>query len=552
MVFTLLSIRWLTFKNALLRSTPQERKRARAGLLVSAMIVVGIGWLSYAFFDPFVGLSFGDPAMQSVLSGLPAFAFFSAFWMLLLSAVTVGIQTFYLNQELTLLLSAPASPRAIFGAKFVEATLANATLFLTIGAPVLLAYSFARGYITPPYIIYLVLSLIAFAALPTGLGVLLSFLLMRVLPANRTRDLLAAIGIAAFAAVYFALSISVKRVSDSDLSAMRHGTAWIATVLAKPLFRHGPWAWAGDVLSGNPAYGPAEHWQRIGLLWMVAAAAILLTARVAQWMHWRGWATAQETALSASSAAPVGQGWERRLTLLPGPMRAVFLKDLRSLRRDMRQLSMLFIPIAVIAVFLVNVTQTPQFRRFEPVLLVQTLFLILAPISLRLAMSGFVTENRAVWLMLSAPNDPATILSGKFLYSYALSLPLAAVATASYGALTEMTWIQGSASLGLMLCAVAGFCGIGVGASAYFADFSSDNPRFTVSTGGRLVTFGFQLGFLGLLFVVTAAAWALCRGMGFAPGPVYLAAGLLVLMMSAAFVTFPLALGAGRLRRLEW
>jgi hypothetical protein len=174
MVLTLLSVRWLSLRNSLLRSDRRERRRARMSALVTAAVVFGVGLLAYTFFEPFVSFGTSDRSMREALTGLPSFVFFSAFWMLMLSAVTVGIQTFYLNHELPLLLATPTSTRAIFGAKFAEATVANAGLFVTIGAPLLLAYGFARGTVTPPFILHVLLVLLAYAALPTGLGLLLS------------------------------------------------------------------------------------------------------------------------------------------------------------------------------------------------------------------------------------------------------------------------------------------------------------------------------------------------------------------------------------------
>lgn len=544
-VLALLSVPWRQFRNTLLRSTAAERRRALRNLLSTALIVVMIGTLSYGFLDPFVQLSHESASLRFSLTRLPAMAFFSAFWMLLLSAVTIGIQIFYLSQELPLLLSTPIPPRCVFYAKFVEATAANASLFVTIGAPVLLAYSFARGYITPPYIIYLALVLVAFSALPTGLGILFSFLLMRALPPSRVRDLLAAIGIAAFAAIYFTLSISMRRWGE--MSSVQQGAGRLAALLDAPIFQTGPWAWAGDVLSGD--FRTAENWYRIGLLWLVAVAGIAITAQVAQWVHWRGWTSAQETHVAAGTTVPIGEGWERRFRLLPGPMRAVFLKDLRSLRRDMRQLSMLFIPIAVVAVFLFNVTQEQSTRQIPPLVFVLMLFLILAPVSLRLATSGFVTENRAMWVVMTAPNDPSTVLAGKFLYAYVLSLPLALVATLLYGMSVAMSNGEMLVSLGLLGCAVAGFCGIGVGTSAYFSDFTADNPRLTVSAAGRLVIFLIQLGYLILLAAVTILAWIFRF---YAPAAIGMTAAAVVVLVSGAFVLFPLGLGARRLRGLEW
>ena len=547
MISCLIRARLRMLRNVLLRASRQERARARTGLLLSSLMVFLIGFMAYGFANPFVELAIAEPAMQVVLDRLPAALFFAAFWMLLLSAVTVSIQTFYLNQEMTLLLSAPIPARAVFLAKFVEATLANAGLFVSVAAPGLFAYSLARGDITMPFILHLAIVLVAFAALPTALGVLLSFLLMRVLPPGRTRDLLAALGIMAFAAVYFALSMSVGRTGDAI--SIRQDTRHLAATLSQPVFLHGPWAWAGDVFNGTRT--ATEAWQAAGFLALLAAASIAAAAALAQRIHWRGWAAAQE---AHTAAKPLGAGddrWENRLAFLPGPMRAVLLKDLRSLRRDMRQLSLLFIPIAVVAVYLVNVTQV-QLKHVPPVMLVFGLLPILAMIALRLAMSGFVTENRAIWVMMAAPNDPAAVLAGKFLYAFALSLPLAWVTTGLYGLLKGLSGPESIAGLVLALCAIAGFCGIGVGASAVFSDFTSENPRFTISAGGRLATFGFQMAYMVLLLAAAGLGIAAARA-GLAPAPAaYAAAAGVIGAVSLAFVVVPLMVGASRLRRLEW
>lgn len=550
MLHTLLSVRVAYWKNSLCRGTAQERRRAQGGLFACLVIIVGIGLFAYAFLAPFVELSYQSPAMQKALERLPAFACFAAFWMLLVSGVTVGIQTFYLQSDLSLLLSAPISPRAIFAAKFVEATLTNAALSFTLGAPVLLAYSFARGTITPPFLLHLLLLLIAYATLPTALGVLFAFLLMRVLPANRTRDLLAALGILVFAGGYFAVSIAVSRLNNT--SALQHGIEHLAATLDSPAFHLGVWAWAGDILSG--AARGNGLWLRLGWLWLVAGGTILLTAGAAQAVYWRGWTNAQESGSRVRIClGGTGNGWEQRLARLPGPLRAVFLKDMRSLGRDMRQLSLLFIPVAVIAVFLFNITQSPLLasRRLPTLMLVLSLFLILAPISLRLAMSGFVTENQAVWLMLAAPNDPAAMLFGKFLYTYLLSLPLAVAATVLCGLIQRVSVGETLLNLLLVLCAMASFCGIGVGASAFFSDFRTDNPRFTISAVGRLCTVLGQIGYLLLLGVVAVVGAVLLR-QGIAASAVIGGGAAVILVLSALAVFGSLEWGARRLRRMEW
>lgn len=548
MIATLLSVRWRTLRNGLAHGEARERRRAALGLVWSAGLIVLAGVLAYQFFEPFVAMAHSEPGMQVVLERLPSFATFGVFWMLMLSALTVGIQTFYLNQEMGLLLASPAKPRAVFCAKFLEATITNTALFLTIGAPVLLAYGLARGSISSPYLLYVVLVLVPYCAIPTGIGVVLSILLMRVLPAHRSRDLLAALGIAFFACLYVVLSVGAQRLDDS--SALRQTTDFLAILMNQQIFQKGPWDWAGRVLNGELT--GAAAWRAIGLLWLMGIGVVVVTSETARWLHWRGWAAAQESPQPKRAVRSVGAGLERRLRLLPGPLRGVLLKDLRSLWRDMRQLSLFFIPLAVIAVFLVNVRTTPRLDRVPSELLAQTLYPVLAMIAMRLSMSGFVGENRALWLFLSSPNDTLWLIAGKFLYAFTLGLPLSLAATMIYGLLRSIGGSEWALNLGLVTCAVAGFSGIGVGASAMLSDFRNEQARFTLSPGGRLITFFIQMGYLLVISAITVAAWALVEVARMPGGVVYLAAGSLVVVVSAMAVGLPMLLAARRLRGMEW
>jgi len=551
MILPLLTARLRMLRNSLLRADARDRRRARSGILVSLVIVVALGMMSYSFFEPFVELARTDRSMAVVLVRTPAFAFFSAFWMLLISAITVGIQVLYLNPEMNLLLAAPVRPRTVFAAKFLEATAANATLFLTIGAPLLLAYGLAHGYITQMYVVYLALTLTAFCALPTCLGLLLTQLLMRALPAGRTRDFLGAAGIAVFALVYVAMSLSVRSVGDN--AAIRQWTAQAAEVLSSPILYAGPWAWAGDVFAGR--LSAEEIWARIAALWALAAISIGITSAVAERIFWPGWSATQEAATrrpGAASSASTG-AWERRLRLIPPPVRAVLLKDLRCLKRDIRQLSLFMIPLAVVVVFLINVQHSPRMSDLPAGLLAFTIYPILAMISMRLAMSGIVTENRAMWLMMAAPNDATTVLGGKLLYACGLSLPVSVGATVLYGLMRG--GMAGAEWAGLLLhvtAATVGFSGIGVGTSAYFSDFQADNPRFTISGGARMITFLLQMAYLVVLAVAAALGYALTVWRVVPESIGALASVLVAVAATVPVVTVTLAIGARRLRQLEW
>lgn len=561
MLFTLLSVRWLTFRNTLFRAERKERGRARRALLFSAFVVCGLGVMAYGAFAPLAELALQNTTVHVMLSRLPAFGLFTAFWLLLLSAVTVGLQTLYLNQEMPLLLSLPVSPRSVFIAKFIEATITNALFFLTLGVPLFLAYGLARGLLSPEYLLRLFVTLIAFSALPTGLGVLAAILLMRVLPAGRLRDMLAACGITAFSVLYFVFSTSATRLQHASTEEIQQGAGRLLRLLESRSFKHSPWGWGGEILSGD--YSAMETWGRLGLLWSAAVLAVAVCIWAAESLHYRGWSLGQEIGSLEGMRRRRREGERRRggdrershvlpLRLLPPPIRAVMQKDFLSLLRDMRQLSYMLIPAVVIAYFLNNMRETDSLQQLPPTLFVQVLLFLLSPIALRMAMAAFVAENRAFWLMLTAPNDPTRILTGKFFYACTLSFPLAILATVGYGAILHIAAGQLLLCLLFVLCAMAGFCGIGVGVCAVFADLGGENPRYPLTSGGRLAIFGIQMGYLLLLALVTGGAWLLGHLVGISGALVIGGAGLLVVALSVGFVLLPLQAGARRLRQMEW
>jgi hypothetical protein len=555
MIRLLIWARFRSFWNGLTRTDRAIKGRARRAILFTILVGVAVGFLGYGFIEPFAAAAGDDPAIRLLLARAPALGLFSAFWLLVLSGVTAGIQTFYLNPEIGLLLSAPTRPASLVAAKLIEATLANAALFLSTAAPLLLAYGLALDRITAGYVITLAVLLLAFSVLPTGIGVLTSMILMRILPAGRTRDALAAAGVALFALAYFALSTGVTRIQRADPVALRGAADRLLTTASSPLLRHGPWAWAGDVLAGLP---PVESLLRIGALVVLACVSVTLCSALARPLFFAGWSAAQE----ADSGATVSLRPQRLrmlagpvsslAALLPPPVRAVFVKDILSMTRDMRQLSMLFIPVAVIGVFIANLHGSPPASEFGALLFIQTLLVILAPVSLRIALAAYVAENRAFWLIMEAPNPPTTSLLGKYAFACVLSLPIGLLAAGAYAWVANLTGVELLISLCVVMSGLLAFCGIGIGASARFCDFAADNARFTMTSGGRMLVLGIQLVFLAGLGALNVASWAIIRFGGIAPLAVMIAQAAAGLLMAVCCVWVMLGWGAARLRKLEW
>ena len=559
MVALLLRPRLRGFLNAFTRTSARERGKAWRGLLGSLLVSVAVGMTAFSILDSLAEAAETDSMVRLLLDKAPSLGLFSAFWLLILSGVTVGIQTFYQNAEMGLLLASPLRTPSIFMAKLVEATITNATLFLVTAVPMLLVYASVLHRLNLTYLLNTLLVLAAFSALPTGLGVLASMLLMRILPAGRMREALAAAGVALFAVIYFFFTSSIGHMRTVDAPAFRRSSERLIQLASRPSLNHGPWSWAGETLAGDLPTSAA--WLRIGMLWSVAAMSTGVCAAAASRLFFAGWSASQEADSGSNlegaqeeskSARPVRGPFVALGKTLPQPVRAVYVKDMTTLRRDMRQLSMLFIPIAVVAVFLSNARSTFNDQQLGSMLFVQTLLVILAPISLRLALSAYIAENRAFWIVMGAPNATITALTGKFVFACALSLPLSLIAAGLYAWLTHLQLSELLVCLLLVACVAAAFAGIGVGASARFCDFSADNARFTITTGGRMAIFGIQIAFMILIGLLNAVSWALVQYAHLQVLPVMLVESLITAALSAGCVALMLTWGAARLKKLEW
>jgi len=93
---------------------------------------------------------------------------------------------------------------------------------------------------------------------------------------------------------------------------------------------------------------------------------------------------------------------------------------------------------------------------------------------------------------------------------------------------------------------------LGIGISAFFADFKAETPHLTVSTHGRLLCMALQILYVTLGGLLGAGAWLLIRALGLSPFWCGLGAALGFAGATTAFVILSIFAGAKRLQRIEW
>ena len=182
-----------------------NRARTDEARLFKALLLgfVGLFFWTFTFLVIFRMLLYfrGTQGIGDLLAGkLLAVAFLTFFSILLLSNVITALSTFFLSDDLELVIAAPIDPVKVYGARLAETILDSSWMVALMAVPLLAAYGviYAAG---PFYYLLATLTMAAFLVVPAVIGTGVTLLLVNVFPARRARDLLALMGLFAAAGV---------------------------------------------------------------------------------------------------------------------------------------------------------------------------------------------------------------------------------------------------------------------------------------------------------------------------------------------------------------
>jgi ABC-2 type transport system permease protein len=262
---------------------------------------------------------------------------------------------------------------------------------------------------------------------------------VRIFPARRVAELLGFIG----AILSFVCSQSGNLARFNDFSGQQ------ATQVLNLVTRFNqPWsplAWAGR---GLVDLGSGHWWSGIGfsvLALGVALGVFGVALTLSEKLYYSGWASMQarqqKKKAQKKAQAEVSKPWTALAErIVPPEIRAIFVKDLLSLRRDLRNMSQLVTPLIFGIVygilFLRNGGQLPAGRGEAPRFFME----ILKNLSLygnvaislfvgwmlvaRLGMTAFSMEGKNYWLLKSAPISAGQMIASKFMVAYLPSLAM--------------------------------------------------------------------------------------------------------------------------------
>jgi ABC-2 type transport system permease protein len=214
--------------------------------------------------------------------------------LLVFSAFITALSSFYLSRDLSLLMAAPVDRESVFWARSTQSLVSSAWMPVAFLVPVFVAF----GYAFKAGALYYVL--IVPVALPVAMTAgffsqTLVILLVNVLPARRTRDIVSLLGLFGFAALYmvFRLLRPEQLVNPESFRSVAGYLASLQTPTS-PMF---PTTWAQDLLwpllGGNPADYRIIY---LVLLWVMAGVAGVISSYAAHFLYWQGYNKSQEGA----------------------------------------------------------------------------------------------------------------------------------------------------------------------------------------------------------------------------------------------------------------
>ncbi len=452
------------------------------GLIVALTIFLGSFWLAWKL-DEYAEL--GDYLLRVGLSWL--FLTFLSF--LAFSGVVTALSTFFLSDDLRLVLAAPVAARRVFHARFAR-TLGQASWMVVVFlVPLLGGVGMARCA-PPAFYLTAVAAVVPFAVIPVALGTAVTLLLVNVFPARRARDILMLMGLLFGASIVILLRY-IRPERLMRVESLPDITDFFGTIQS-PVTPLLPSFWAGETLFASLQGG--RDLLHLAALWTTAFALTLLVASAYERWHFSGFSNAQEARKARFTRF---RGFDRLASRLPlSPVRRhLLVKDVKVFLRDVSQWSQLLLLLALVLVYLYNfrVLDLDRVPYMSGVIKNVYAFVnlgmagfVMATVAVRFVFPAVSAEGAAFWIIRTAPIDMRDFLWSKFWTGLAPVLVLSEVLTIAANRLLGVDpFLEVVAAVAIVFMSFA-LVGLATGLGARYPRFAADNATQVAGSFGGI------------------------------------------------------------------
>jgi len=504
-IVTLLKPRISSIKNS--GFSKRSRGRTMKFLLISTIGLVfwaGLFAVSLRVLSYFKGIEdIGNILALKLLSMM----LITSFVLLMFSSILTSLSKLYLSRDLLLVHSLPVTSHKIFTARWIDSTVDSSWMVIIYTLPVFISYGIVyRSGVFFYLDIFLVLMSLSITA--SALSSILVMSAVMVVPANRMRSIFIFISLFFFVVLYIAIRfLKPELLVDPEIF---DSILFYITALKTPSSPFLPTTWAFDsikaVLSGSVADGMFHAVISLSFTGTLVFAIII----VANSIYFKGFSKTQSAQVRLIKQSSIGNNL---FNFLPGQIRALAVKEIKTFFRDQTQWSQLFLIAALVVIYIYNFNVLPIEKSPIKTIYLQNLLsflnmglalFVLTAITGRFAYPAVSAEKSAFWIVKSAPGTIKKFLWVKFFIYYFPLLILAEILIIVTNILLNVTVFMMILSIVTVFFLVPGIVAIGIGLGAAYPDFKAENPTQTVTSFGGLVFMILCAGYIGIVIVIEA------------------------------------------------
>jgi len=469
-------------------------------LIVFAALVQGSYWLTGHLLDY---EELGDYLLRIGLSWL--FLTFLSF--LAFSGIVTALSTFFLADDLRLLVASPVATRRLFHARFFRTVVQASWMVVIFVVPILIGIGWARCA-GPRFYLTAVATVVPFAVIPVAAGTVVTLLLVNTFPARRARDILMLMGLL-FAASLVVVLRFIRPEQLLRVESLPDLTDFFAT-LQSPITPLLPSFWAGETLFASLAGGAdVTH---AAALWTTALAAVVLVGAANERWYFSGYSRSQEAPKARFTHFRALDSVARALPLST-VRRQLLVKDLKIFLRDVSQWSQLLLLMALVLLYLYNFSvldlqripyMSGYIKNVYAFVNLGMAGFVMATVAVRFVFPAVSSEGSAFWIIRTSPLSLRDFLWSKFWTGLVPVLALTEMLTVAANQFLGIDpLLKAMSAIAIVLMSFA-LVGLATGLGARYPRFGADPSQAAGSYGG--VAFMVQ-AVLFIIVIIVLVGW---------------------------------------------
>ncbi len=491
MIQKLLWPRYMGLVNQWKKSSLNEKRIISVFGIFGIVFWIGLSTLFWWAISTMYGIEIGGPF---ILRKLLDILMLSLFGLLCFSSTVTALSSYYLSDDLELLLSLPISRAHFFFGRMIDTLIQSAWMPLALAIPILISYGIVYDSDWFFYPIML-LSMLMFSIIPCAIGIGIASILVSAFPARRIRESLMVIGVIGMITVFIWLrSLRPERLANTEnFDSVADYVAEIQTPL--PLLS--PPSWSAKVILATLS-GQSIPLIEFGLL-IFGGIGIL---GIARWINGSlyddGRSKAQEARVARMAKSPILNNFINIITIPMKPLTKVIVnKDIRSFIRDPAQWTQVFLVGSIVVIALISVAALPVEAFKGPwmkpwinalsFLILALVGFVMAALAARFQFSAVSIEGRGFWIVRTSPITAEEYLNSKLWPTIPPMLIIGEMLAVSSSSILRAD----PALIAIAVFTAAGLSfalsGLAVGIGAMYPDFKADNAsKLAASPSGVL------------------------------------------------------------------